>query len=128
MKHFCRSTIVRSALVASLAIAGGIGSLCAPEHAWSAQINDQTDPQTLIQTVTRQILDEVRQQALTPDDIPRIMIIVNRDILPYVDIRRTTQYARTTTTRVMQLNLKSRCRSGLSAMASSTAAMPAMAR
>ena len=93
MKHFRRSTIVRSAFVASLAIAAGIGSLCAPEHAWSTQINDQTDPQILIQTVTQQILDEVRKQALTPDDIPRIMIIVNRDILPYVDIRRTTQYA-----------------------------------
>jgi len=93
MKHFCRSTIVRSALVASLAIAAGIGSLCAPEHAWAAQINDQTDPQTLIQTATQRILDELHQQALTPDDIPRIMDIVNRDILPYVDFRRTTQYA-----------------------------------
>jgi phospholipid transport system substrate-binding protein len=93
MKHFCRSTIVRSTLVASLAVAVGIGSLCAPERAWSAQINDQTDPQALIQTVTKQIQDEVRQQSLTPDDIPRIVIIVNRDILPYVDIRRTTQYA-----------------------------------
>jgi phospholipid transport system substrate-binding protein len=93
MKHFCRSTIVRSAFVASLAIAAGFGSLCAPERAWSAQINDQTGPQTLIQTATQQILDEVRQQALTPDDIPRITAIVNRDILPYVDIRRTTQYA-----------------------------------
>jgi len=93
MEHFCRSTIVRSTFVASLAIAAGIGSLCAPEHAWSAQINAQTDPQTLIQTVTQQILDEVRKQALTPDDIPRIMNIVNRDILPYVDFRRTTQYA-----------------------------------
>jgi phospholipid transport system substrate-binding protein len=93
MKHFCRSTIVRSAFVASVAIWAGIGSLCAPEHAWSAQIDDQTDPQRLIQTVTQQILDEVRQQALTPDDIPRIMDIVNRDILPYVDFRRTTQFA-----------------------------------
>jgi phospholipid transport system substrate-binding protein len=93
MKHFRRSAIVRTAFVASLAIAAGIGSVCAPEHAWSAQINDQTDPQTLIQTVTQQILDEVRQQALTPDDIPRIMDIVNRDILPYTDTRRTTQYA-----------------------------------
>jgi phospholipid transport system substrate-binding protein len=93
MKHFCRSTIVRSALVASLTVAVGVGSLCAPEYARSAQINDQTDPQTLIQTVTKQIQDEVRQQALTPDDIPRIVIIVNRDILPYVDVRRTTQYA-----------------------------------
>jgi len=93
MKHFCRSTIVRSAFIASLTIAAGIGSLCAPEHAWSAQINDQTDPQTLIQTVTQQVMDEVRRQALTPDDIPRIMNIVSRDILPYVDFRRTTQYA-----------------------------------
>ena len=70
-----------------------IGLLCVPEHAWSAQIDDQSDPQRLIQTVTQKILDEVRQQALTPDDIPRIMDIVNRDILPYVDFRRTTQYA-----------------------------------
>jgi hypothetical protein len=30
MKHFRRSTIVRSAFVASLAIAAGIESLCAP--------------------------------------------------------------------------------------------------
>jgi phospholipid transport system substrate-binding protein len=93
MKHFCRSTMVRSAFIASLTIAAGIGSLCAPGLAWSAQINDQTDPQTLIQTVTQQVMEEVRQQALTPDDIPRIMSIVNRDILPYVDFRRTTQYA-----------------------------------
>jgi len=93
MKHVCRSTVVRSAFVALMAMAAGGGLLCAPEHAWSAQINDQTDPQTLIQTVTQQILDEVRQQALTPDDIPRITTIVNRDILPYVDIRRATQYA-----------------------------------
>ncbi|QCP53029.1 ABC transporter substrate-binding protein [Trinickia violacea] len=93
MKHFCRSTVVRSAFIVSLTLAAGIGSLCAPEPAWSAQINDQTDPQTLIQTVTQQIMEEVRQQALTPDDIPRIMSIVNRDILPYVDFRRTTQYA-----------------------------------
>lgn len=93
MKHFCRSTVVRSAFIASLTLAAGIGSLCAPSHAWSAQINDQTDPQTLIQTVTQQVLEEVRKQALTPDDIPRIMDIVDRDILPYVDFRRTTQYS-----------------------------------
>ncbi|MGV2293189.1 ABC transporter substrate-binding protein [Trinickia sp. YCB016] len=77
----------------SLSMAAGIGSLCAPTLAWSAQINDQTDPQTLIQTVTQQVLEDVRKQALTPDDIPRIMDIVDRDILPYVDFRRTTQYS-----------------------------------
>jgi phospholipid transport system substrate-binding protein len=51
---------------------------------------DQSDPQALIKTATQQILDEVRDQAIQPNDIPRIMDIVNRDILPYTDFRRTT--------------------------------------
>jgi phospholipid transport system substrate-binding protein len=93
MKLFCRSIVVRSALVLSLAAAAGAGALFAPQPAQAAQINDQTDPQTLIQTATQQILTEVRKQSLKPDDIPRIMDIVNRDILPYTDIHRTTQYA-----------------------------------
>lgn len=57
-----------------------------------AQI-DQSDPQALIRTATQQILDEVRTRAIEPDDIPRIMDIVNRDILPYTDFRRTTALA-----------------------------------
>jgi phospholipid transport system substrate-binding protein len=93
MKRFSRSTVVRSAFVALLAIAGGAGPLCAPELAHAAQIDDQTDPQMLIQSATQQILDEIRKQALKPEDIARIMDIVNRDILPYTDIRRTTQLA-----------------------------------
>ncbi|WP_321817152.1 MULTISPECIES: ABC transporter substrate-binding protein [unclassified Paraburkholderia] len=52
---------------------------------------DQTDPQALIKTATQQVLDEVRAQSITPDDIPRIRSIVDRDILPYVDFQRTTQ-------------------------------------
>src|SRR5215469_9207376 len=58
-----------------------------------AQIDDKSDPQTLIKTVTQQVLDEVRQQSIDPNDIPRIMDIVNRDILPYIDFRYTTQLA-----------------------------------
>jgi phospholipid transport system substrate-binding protein len=54
---------------------------------------DQSDPQLLIRTATQQVLDEVRTQAIAPDDIPRIMDIVNRDILPYTDFRRTTSLA-----------------------------------
>ena len=54
---------------------------------------DQSDPQALIKTATQQILDEVRDRAIQPDDIPRIMDIVNRDILPYTDFRRTTSLA-----------------------------------
>ncbi|CAB3749411.1 MlaC/ttg2D family ABC transporter substrate-binding protein [Paraburkholderia humisilvae] len=58
-----------------------------------AQIDDQSDPQTLIKTVTQQVLDEVRTQAIDPNDIPRIMAIVDRDILPYIDFRYTTRLA-----------------------------------
>jgi phospholipid transport system substrate-binding protein len=54
-----------------------------------AQI-DQSEPQVLIKTATQQILDEVRTRAIAPDDIHRIMDIVNRDILPYTDFHRTT--------------------------------------
>lgn len=58
-----------------------------------AQGVDQSDPQALIKTATQQVLDEVRTKAIAPDDIPRIRAIVDRDILPYVDFRRTTQLA-----------------------------------
>ncbi|HVE06944.1 MAG TPA: ABC transporter substrate-binding protein [Paraburkholderia sp.] len=58
-----------------------------------AQIDDQSDPQALIRTATQQVLDEVRTRAIDPNDIPRIMDIVNRDILPYVDFHYTTQLA-----------------------------------
>lgn len=54
---------------------------------------DQSNPQLLIKTATQQVLDEVRTKAIEPDDIPRIMDIVNRDILPYTDFRRTTSFA-----------------------------------
>jgi phospholipid transport system substrate-binding protein len=59
----------------------------------SAQIDDKSDPQALIRTATQQVLDEVRSRAIDPNDIPRIMDIVNRDILPYVDFHYTTQLA-----------------------------------
>jgi phospholipid transport system substrate-binding protein len=58
-----------------------------------AQIDDKSDPQTLVKTVTQQVLDEVRTQSIDPSDIPRIMDIVNRDILPYIDFQYTTQLA-----------------------------------
>lgn len=58
-----------------------------------AQVDEQSGPQALIRTATQQVLDEVRTRAIEPSDIPRIMDIVNRDILPYIDFRRTTQLA-----------------------------------
>ena len=54
---------------------------------------DQSEPQLLIRTATQQILDEVRTSAIAPDDIPRIIDIVNRDIIPYTDLHRTTSLA-----------------------------------
>ena len=51
---------------------------------------DQSDPQALIQTATQQVLNEIHAHAIEQDDIPHIVDIVNRDILPYTDFRRTT--------------------------------------
>jgi len=59
----------------------------------SAQTVDSSDPQVLVKSVTQQVLDEVHKQAIDPSDIPRIMDIVNRDILPYIDFEHTTQLA-----------------------------------
>jgi phospholipid transport system substrate-binding protein len=58
-----------------------------------AQVDNQPDPQALIKTATQQVLDEVHTRVIEPSDIPRIMDIVNRDILPWIDFRRTTQLA-----------------------------------
>ncbi|WP_179403073.1 MlaC/ttg2D family ABC transporter substrate-binding protein [Burkholderia guangdongensis] len=54
---------------------------------------DQSNPQALIKSATQQVLDEVRTQSIRQGDIGRITTIVNKDILPYADFRRTTQLA-----------------------------------
>ena len=54
---------------------------------------DQSNPQALIKSAMQQVLDEVRQQAIKQGDTNRIITIVNKDILPYADFRRTTQLA-----------------------------------
>ncbi|GAB6850299.1 MlaC/ttg2D family ABC transporter substrate-binding protein [Paraburkholderia kururiensis] len=56
-----------------------------------AQVDDKSDPQALIRTATQQVLDEVRTRKIEPDDMTRILDIVNRDILPYIDFQRTTR-------------------------------------
>ncbi|KVO56040.1 toluene tolerance protein [Burkholderia ubonensis] len=76
--------------------------LAAPLVAWSTpaccetadvHIDDQSAAQSLIQTVTREIQEEMRTRAIAPNDTARIMEIVNRNILPYTDLRRTTRLA-----------------------------------
>jgi phospholipid transport system substrate-binding protein len=52
---------------------------------------DQSNPQALIKTATEQVMNEVRTQSIKPGDVGKITDIVNRDILPYTDFRRTTQ-------------------------------------
>jgi phospholipid transport system substrate-binding protein len=68
-----------------------LASLAPAVPALAGTAIDQSDPQALIKTATQQVLDEVRTQAIAPDDIARIRSIVDRDILPYVDFRRTTR-------------------------------------
>src|SRR5579864_5864470 len=92
MKQLLRSTTIRSALTITLAVGGGVWSFCASADTKYVQIDDQSRPQTLIESATQEILDEVRTQAIRPGDTARIMAVVNRDILPYTDIHRTTQF------------------------------------
>lgn len=70
-----------------------VSALLAFGSAACAQVDDQSKPQALIQTVTQQLLREVRTRAVAPGDIQRITTIVNKDILPYTDLNRTTQLA-----------------------------------
>ncbi|HEY1611802.1 MAG TPA: ABC transporter substrate-binding protein, partial [Paraburkholderia sp.] len=65
--------------------------LLAPGIARCAGVDDQSDPQALIRTATQRVLDDIRDRAIEPDDIGHILVIVNRDILPYIDFRRTTR-------------------------------------
>lgn len=58
-----------------------------------AEIDDQSSAQKLIRSVTREIQEEIRARAIEPGDTARIREIVNRDILPYTDLRRTTRLA-----------------------------------
>lgn len=85
MTRFIRSTALAALVAGSLNFAPATAALAADV--------DQADPQALIKGATQQVLDEVRNKSIAPDDIPRIRDIVDRDILPYVDFRRTTQLA-----------------------------------
>lgn len=85
MKKLIRSAALTALAACSLAFVPATGALAANV--------DQSDPQALIKDATQQVLDEVRAKSIAPDDIPRIRDIVDRDILPYVDFRRTTQLA-----------------------------------
>ena len=68
--------------------------LLAPGVALSAPgVDDQSDPQTLIRSATQRVLDDIRDRAIEPGDISRIMEIVHQDILPYIDFRHTTRLA-----------------------------------
>lgn len=60
----------------------------------SAQTVDSSNPETLVQTVTQQVMDQIRSdKSIQSGDIGRITQLVNDKILPYTDFRRTTQLA-----------------------------------
>jgi len=92
MKQFLRGNSIRVALAILFAACSGLWPVFATCETQRVQIDDHSDPQALVQTATQEILDEVRVRAIDPDDIPRIMDIVERDILPYTDIERTTKF------------------------------------
>ena len=60
----------------------------------SAQTVDTSNPQALVQTVTQQVMDQIRgDKSIQSGNITRITQLVNDKILPYTDFRRTTQLA-----------------------------------
>ena len=55
---------------------------------------DTNSPDVMIKTVTNQVLDTIRaDKSIRSGDINRITEVVNKQILPYTDFRRTTQLA-----------------------------------
>jgi phospholipid transport system substrate-binding protein len=55
---------------------------------------DTNSPDAMIKTVTNKVLDTIRaDKSIRSGDINRITEVVNKEILPYTDFRRTTQLA-----------------------------------
>lgn len=90
-ERFIREIFMKRLFLFFALLAALLASLAPATPALAQTTVDQSDPQALIKTATQQVLDEVRTQSVAPDDIVRIRSIVDRDILPYVDFRRTTQ-------------------------------------
>jgi phospholipid transport system substrate-binding protein len=60
----------------------------------SAQTDDTNSPDSMVKTVTQQVIDTIRSdKSIQQGDINRITQLVNDKILPYIDFRRTTQLA-----------------------------------
>ncbi len=55
---------------------------------------DTSNPDGMIKTVTNNVLDTIRaDKSIRSGDINRVTQVVNQEILPYTDFRRTTQLA-----------------------------------
>jgi phospholipid transport system substrate-binding protein len=62
--------------------------------AQSAPAVDTNSPDAMIQSITTQVMNTIRTDpAVKNGDINRITEVVNKEILPYTDFRRTTQLA-----------------------------------
>jgi phospholipid transport system substrate-binding protein len=58
----------------------------------SAQAVDTNSPDTMIKTVTQQVLDQIKSdKSIQAGDINEITRLVNEKILPYTDFTRTTR-------------------------------------
>ncbi|WP_321965103.1 phospholipid-binding protein MlaC [Paraburkholderia sp. J7] len=59
-----------------------------------AQTVDTSNPDAMIQTVTQQVMSQIKgDKSIQSGDISKITQLVNDKILPYTDFRRTTQLA-----------------------------------
>ena len=71
-----------------------IAALFAFSGAASAQAVDSSNPDTMVKTVTQQVIDAVRaDKTIQSGNINAVTKLVNEKILPYTDFRRTTQLA-----------------------------------
>jgi phospholipid transport system substrate-binding protein len=62
--------------------------------AQTASSVDTNSPDGMIKTVTNRVLDTIRSDpSIKSGDINRVTEVVNKEILPYTDFRRTTQLA-----------------------------------
>lgn len=80
-----RFSLVVSSVISSLFLVAGVAF---------AQVPDQSTPDGLIKTVVSDVMASVKSDPeIQKGSIPRIVDLVERKIVPYTDMRRTTEMA-----------------------------------
>lgn len=91
MKRFWLYPLVTAIMSAA---APGFAQTAQPVQVAQQASVDSNSPDALIQTVTNRVLSTIKaDKSIKSGDINRITQVVNAEILPYTDFRRTTQLA-----------------------------------